>query len=67
MTLECGLEMCSLKADTVTCEVSVAPVASVPKGQEVAVSLPEVKDGVLYIDGATLEGLGLDDAGSVCV
>lgn len=51
----------------VACEVSVAPVASVPKGKEVAVSLPAVKDGVLYIDGATLEGLGWDDVGSVCV
>ena len=39
-------------------KVSVAPVASVPEGKEVAVSLPEVKDGVLYIDGATLEGGG---------
>ena len=50
----------------VACEVSVAPVASAPKAKEVAVSLPEVRDGVLYIDGATLEGLGRDDVGSVC-
>ena len=48
------------------CEVSVASVAPVPK-LEVAVSVPEVRDGILYIDGATLEGLGREDVGRMCL